>query len=139
MPYQSPLFYVPRLCPRCACGKPILVCLCFCLFCFCLFYFSFLVKFLGCFINWPLHALRPCPRCACGESSFLIAAFFKALRSNCVYSLGLLHTVSSKNWLPPSPLVPYRQPTRSCGQCTHSHKHIRAEEDKNGRLRVWLK
>ena len=48
--------------------------------------------------------------------------------SNCVYSLGRLHTVSSKNWLPPSPVVPYRQPTRSCGQCTHPHKHIRAEK-----------
>ena len=56
--------------------------------------------------------------------------------AHCMYSLGRLHTVSSKNWLPPSPVVPYRQPTRSCGQCSHPHKHIRPE--KRSKLKLGM-
>ena len=53
----------------------------------------------------------------------------------CVQSRAASHSFEQK-LAPPSPVVPYRQPTRSCGQCTRPHKHIRPE--KRSKLKLGM-
>ena len=117
-------------CPRCACGKSTF-----------LIGAAFFKGALGptvCKVSGGFAQFRICVFCLylwiC--ISVFVYWHFCICVSNCVYSLGRLHTVSSKNWLPPSPVVPYRQPTRSCGQCTRPHKHIRPE--KRSKLKLGM-
>ena len=128
LPINCCCLHALRPCPRCASGEFF--------FCSCFIFSSFLVKWLGCLSIGPCMPSGHALDVRVASQVFWSQLFSKQLQL-CVQSRADTHSFEQK--LAPPPLVPYRQPTRSCGQCTHSQKHIQAEaEDKKGRLRFWL-
>ena len=84
------------------------------------------------FHNWPMTAfLYPCPAALsaapCVPSMCVCRVFLSQLfqkQQLCVQqSRAASHSFEQKVAPSLTRVVPYRQPTRSCGQCSHSHSH----------------
>ena len=122
LPINCCCLHALRPCPRCASGEFF--------FCSCFIFSSFLVKWLGCLSIAPCMPSGRVPSMCVWRVKFFDRSFFQS-SSNCVYSLGLIHTVSSKNWLPP-PLSPIASPLGHVANAP-THKNIFRQKQKTKR------